>query len=368
MKKNPVITIILVLSLALLAGCGDKETKPKFSPAFTEYRTIQFITSRGHSPKSVMYLDNNGDILLACRGGATLEQLQEAGIPYTTSQLKLLEVLGLLERKDGYRTKFPILDSVQTEALRRLMDKPARDLLASIGPAIGELIEQVRMEYDNHNSSFSIAFSYILDGVVWEIMAEEGLSAPPRITDVNPFWGGEVWSLYPPRTFSSGTNTFSDQGVVFAVNWTRGIMPKLRQFWADRTMLKGLMTDYRIHGRVVDQAVLEYYRPFNIFNEQGVFTIPIVEERAGNRLYDSCRAIARAIALEVPKVLDLPAIMEAYGFDNLSQTTIIAYHELMWSITEQLEAEGLMSRPLAFKDPEHAEMADLADLILIRQR
>jgi hypothetical protein len=365
MKMYPVRTATLVFVLAILAGCGEKAAEPKFSPAFNEYRTIQFITSRAHSPNSVMYLDNNGDILLACREGATLEQLDQAGIPYTASQLKLLEVLGLLEQGDELRTTFPILDEAQTKELRQTMEQPARDLVETLGPAMSELLELVRTDYGKHNSSFSIAFSYVLDGAVWDVMEEEGFTASRQITEESPFWGGEVWSLYPPRDFSSGTNTFSERGVALVINWSRGIMPKLRQFWADRAMLQGLYDEYLTHGRVIDPAIFAYYEPFNIFDEGGYLTIPIIEEHAGNNLYDRCRAIAREVALKVPKILDLPGIMETYGFANLSQTTIIAYHELMWSITEQLEERGLMSLPVAFTDPENASMADLADLMLV---
>ncbi|UCH10196.1 MAG: hypothetical protein JSU61_13520 [Fidelibacterota bacterium] len=367
MKNHCVRTAILILISALVAGCGVKEAAPKFSPAFTEYRTIQFISSRGPDPKSAMYLDNNGDILLACREGATLEQLQAAGIPTTASQLRLLETMRLLERNDGYRTAFPILDGEQTATLRRMMDQPAKDMATSIRRAMGELLELIKARFGDHNSSFSIVFAYVLDGMVWEVLEEEGLTEPRRITEEEPFWGGEVWSLYPPREFSSGTNTFWDEGVVFAVNWSRGIMPKLRQFWADRTMLQDLFNDYHAHGQVVNPAVFEHFRPFDIIDEEGYFTIPVIEERKGNDLYDRCRAIAKEVALEVPEVLDLPGIMKTYGFDDLSQTTIIAYHELMWSITEQLEADGLVSRPVAFTDPENAGMTDLADLILILQ-
>jgi hypothetical protein len=367
MKKYPVPTVTIIAMTILLAGCGAKEAKPKFSPAFTEYRTIQFITYRGYTPKSVMYQDNNGDILLACRDGATSGQLQEAGIPHTTSQLMLLSILGLLEGRDEYRTTFPILDGDQTSALRGIMADPARELAAAISPEVEELLEVVQREYPDHNSSFSIVFSYILDGAVWRVLEEEGLTAAPEITDDQTFWGGEVWSLYPPRAFSSGTNTFSGEGMVFAVNWSRGIMPKLRPFWADRSMLDRLCREYRSQGRVADPEVYAAYRPYNVIDEEGAFTIPIIVEREGNDLYDRCRGIAKDVALAVPDVLDLPGIREDFGFNNLSQATIIAYHELMWDTMEQLQEAGLITLPIAFTDPEQAELSDLADLILIRE-
>jgi hypothetical protein len=367
MKNHPVQTALLILISALLAGCGMKNTASRFSPAFTEYRTIQFITYRGYTPKSVMYQDNNGDILLASRDGVTAEQLLEAGIPHTTSQLMLLSVLGLLEGRNEYRTTFPILDVDQTAVLRGMMAEPARGLAAAIAPAVEELLAMVQREYPDHNSSFSIVFSYILDGAVWRVLEEEGLTAAPEITDDQPFWGGEVWSLYPPRAFSSGTNTFSGEGVVLAVNWSREIMPKLRTFWADRSMLDRLFREYRNRGRVADPEVYTAYRPYNIIDEEGTFTIPVIEEREGNDLYDRCRGIAKDVARAVPEVLDLPGIMEDFRFSNLSQATIIAYHELMWSTMEQLQGEGLITLPIAFTDPEQAELSDLADLILIRE-
>jgi hypothetical protein len=365
MRKFIISCASTISFLVLNNGCGTDYVGTNFSPAFTEYSTIQFITSKGPDPSSAMRMDNNGDILLACREGATTEELEAAGIHVTSSQLRLLEILRLLDKGEEYRTAFPILDSVQTTELRGLMDGPARELATLIGPALNSLLKLIAVSYPESNSSFSIAFTYVLDGMVWEVMEAQGLTKPRKITIEEPLWGGEIWSIYPPRPFSSGTNSFWDEGVVFAVNWSRGIMPKLRKFWADRSMLDALFNEFHNHGSVVDSEVLEYYLPMGIIDEDGNFTIPIILEGEGNELYDRCMTISEQLVEAIPQMLDLRQIMEQFAFSNISQTTIISYHELMWSITEQLEADGLVSRPIAFTDPDNARMEDLADLILI---
>ena len=86
---------------------------------FGDFEIIQFATVASWSPESAMELDNNGELVLACRQGLTRDQLGERGIEFAESQIWLLTMLRVLDEEDGeLRTAIPLLDPVDTAKLR----------------------------------------------------------------------------------------------------------------------------------------------------------------------------------------------------------------------------------------------------------
>jgi hypothetical protein len=59
---------------------------------------------------TILNLDNNMEILFALKEGKTLYALDKLNVKYTQSQLKLMELSRLIEKKDSiYKTRIPIL-------------------------------------------------------------------------------------------------------------------------------------------------------------------------------------------------------------------------------------------------------------------
>jgi hypothetical protein len=67
-------------------------------PDFSQYEALRFSGGQEiFSPPEIATADNNWEILLACRGGRTREELREHGIDHTESQLMLLKAMGFLD-------------------------------------------------------------------------------------------------------------------------------------------------------------------------------------------------------------------------------------------------------------------------------
>ena len=335
------------------------------APQLADYDVIQYASIAGPCPENIMQFDNNGEIVLACLGGKTKEQLQQMGIPFTQSQLTLLKTFRVL-RADGHvlRTAFPILDGEKTGKLRALTRAAAPDMCRRLQPQVAELTG-VLESLGRQGNAYGILFAYVVDGMVWGLFRENDLVNGMGITADMPLWAGEVWAVYPPREFSPGTNSLSDRGVSLKVAWCEEAIPKMIPFVSDWTNLEKILDNYINEGKVVDEQAKEVFAPFNLYDATGRFTIPIIEETSDNRLFQVCLALTYEIVDIVPSVLDLPGLTEAFGFRDEKQTVVIAYHELMWDLMDGFGDLGLVQKPRAFADPDKAEPQDIADLVFI---
>ena len=62
------IMIMLIIFFSQINAQQSSKQEPK---TLNDYRVIQYISSSGYDPIKVMRLDNNGDLLLACKKGKT---------------------------------------------------------------------------------------------------------------------------------------------------------------------------------------------------------------------------------------------------------------------------------------------------------
>jgi hypothetical protein len=189
-----------VIVLIFLTSQVNAQQSDKQQPlALDDYRVVQYISSAGYHPISIMLLDNNGDLLMACRQGNTREQLQEMNIHVKDSQIRLLEVYDLLSVEDGVlKTAFPILDPEQIGRIRAITKKAAPGLAEKLTADVTALVNLLGKSGYGKNA-YSILFAYIVDGMIWSDFRDKELSTPTRIDAEHPFWAGEVWAFYPRR-------------------------------------------------------------------------------------------------------------------------------------------------------------------------
>jgi hypothetical protein len=343
----------------------SQQTGATVNPRFKDYDFIQFITSSDLAPSNILHLDNNGDIVLAARQGTTRAELRTHDIPFTESQIALLKTYRLLdETQDTLRTTFPILGPEATRKLRDEVQAVAPTLARRIAPQVRQLRDVLR-ETGRTKNAYSILFSYVLDGLVWDALERRQVLPPRKITAEQPLWSGQVWAVYPPRSFSPGTNSMSDHGVALKVTWTEGAIPRMVPFVADIPTLGRLLDDFENHGAARDARVRQVFGPFDLFDAAGHFTVPVIDERASNALYRSARAIAADVAAQAPGLLDLSRLVSDFGFRDREQALVVAYHELMWDLMDQLEELGLAEKPVAFAAPQQARPADISALVFI---
>ena len=333
--------------------------------ALKHYDIIQYASLSGYGPQNIILLDNNGDILLACKAGITEGALKTVGITYGESQLVLLEAWRLILRNgDTLKTLVPILDSTETHTLRAY----TKHVAASVCDSTVTLVRALKQHLDGikrSRNTYSVMFSYVIDGLVWRYLEGQKLLTRRTIDAERPFWAGEVWALYRPRTFSCGTNSISDQGISINVNWSDASIPKMLPFVADFKNLGRMFDDYTKSGRVVDTAAKRIFSPFNLFDPNGEFTIPTITEVKSNKLYSVSVELSNRIAQVVLRTLDLAFLSTKYNFRDAQQTLVIVYHEIMWDLMDAYENKGLLTKPVAFADPGHTRSSDISDLVFI---
>jgi hypothetical protein len=334
-------------------------------PRFEDYSFLQYVSSSGRTPSSILRLDDNGQIVLAARAGVTREALEAEGVPCSQSQVALLRTWRLLKQShDTLRTAFPILGPDDTRRLRDRTRAAALALAPRIVPEIRGLRKELH-EIGREKNAYSIIFSYVLDGLVWGEFERRHALDPREVTVEEPLWAGEVWALYPPRPFFPGTNTISEDGIALKVTWTDEALPRMRPFVSDFPTLGRLFEDYKSRDRVEDAHAREVFGPYDLFDASGRLTVPIIVEDSSNALYRAATAVARATAAEAPALLDLGDLASTFDLRDERQALIVAYHELMWDLLDGLEAQGLVRKPAAFATPGQANPADIAALVFV---
>jgi hypothetical protein len=270
----------------------------------------------------------------------------------------------LKEEKSTLKTGFPILDAEMSRRLRDASHAVVYTLSRQIEPDVLRLVAVLDRNGRKRNV-YTILFSYVLDHTVWDEFNDRNLLKQRVVTAETPLWAGEVWAIYPPRSFAMGTNAVSDKGISLHVNWTERALPKMKPFVAELKTFIRMFEDYVERGRVEDAQARQVFAPFNLFDETGRFTVPIIRVDSRDPLHKLSVRLARQIAERVPTLLDLNSLSKQFGFRDNQQTLVIVYHEVMWDLMDQLERKGILEKPVAFVQPDTAKPSDIGDLVFI---
>lgn len=359
MKK----TIGLPALLACLMPLVVKAQQQSFYK-FNQVESICYCA--GNSPASVAKLDNNWELLLSLRAPKSIATLDSTGIKYTKSQLRLLEQWKQIKQnKNGsYETLTHIFDKTQTGQLRNYSWQLSQDLLQLIRPAILNLKADLQT-INREQNMYTILFSYIIDGMVWEHLEKEALIKKRQLNLSSPIWDGEFWTLFPKREFYCGTNSIADNGYALKVNWSENVIPQMLPFVSRFDLQQRILNDYMQKGKLTDPESKEVFGKFNFFDQEGNFTIPVIVESETNRTYRHSREIASIITAFIKNNIDRPKLVREYGFTDSSQALIILYHEMIWDIMKELERKEVVIKPIAFRTPDLAKPTDIADLIIM---
>ena len=335
------------------------------SLSFKDYALHFFGHATNFTPQSILRLDNNGEIILTCQTGKTIEQMNASGITVTESQIKLLQDWRLLQEEDEiFKTNFLILNSSETEYLRKITKESALRIGSELTGDVNVLKEILKSEGHEKNI-YTILFSYILDDFVWHELEEARRIMERKITIEKPFWAGFLWALYPPRKFSCGTNSSTDQGVGLYLNWSKTGGKLIFSVYSDGEAYTYLLEDIVKYGKVKNKKAITVFEPYNIFDPDGNFTIPVVVEDMSNHLYKSCKILAQKVAKQVVNILNIREFKNELAIKDRGETIIVAYHELMWDLLDYFENQGVIHKPVIFANPEKAKLKDVGDLIFI---
>jgi len=351
----------------ICAGTALGRSDPPAVP-FEAYDFHQYIQISGPSPLDVINLDTNAQLVTACVEPSTKEDLRALGILLCESQIEVLRAWRLIEEsEEGLVTAFPMLDAPEAALLRAKSAAAAAELAEKAGSCVERLTAALE-PHGRRESTYTIVFSYVLDGLVWERFRDSGVLEERAVTATEPWWSGEVWAVYPPRAFSMGTNTISDAGVSLSINWTEDAIPIMLPFVTDWRNFGQMFDDYVASGRVTDAEAYETFAPYGLFDETGTFVIPVLTEERGDAIFEACSALADLVADSIPGLVDLDELASRLDLAGEEQTIVVVYHEIMWDLMDRLEAKGFVSKPVALADPGSAAPSDIGSLAFVTRR
>lgn len=152
MTKPLALSLSLVLLLThAFPVFGSHDTLSKQYP--TDINRYEFLRYSGGqeilSVDAVIRADNNWEILLACLGGKTREELQAIGVEINESQLMLLSVMRFVEvKKEAGREKIvtimPILGLNKKQALIQRVRSVTREVELVVRDDLSLLIKTLR--------------------------------------------------------------------------------------------------------------------------------------------------------------------------------------------------------------------------------
>jgi len=327
--------------------------------------SISYCKTNSYTPDNIVRLDNNWDLLIALRTPKTTKEIDSLGVKFTYSQLELLRQWKLIRRdKKKYQTNMIILDSLQTSKLRNYAQQLSISLANIIKENVSDLAGILAND-ERQQNTYSILFSYVLDGVVWRRLEVKNLIKKRELTLENPLWIGEFWTLYPKRNFSCGTNSLSDKGYSIKINWSEKAIPIMRPFISRSDLLEKLLNDFIENGKVTDRNVVTEFSKYNLFDKSGNLTIPIIMENESNRIYLVSEKIATQIVNFLEVNIDMEMLKNQFGFIDNSEAIIILYHEMLWEILIQLEKDKIISKPAIFESKSNPDIRSVSDLIFI---
>lgn len=305
-----------------------------------------YVTATGSGPQSVLDVDNNVELVFACQTPQDLQTLQSRKIEVTESQLLLLAAWHLLEQDDQgrFQTSFPILGPSKTAELRRMARQAAEKIASELDPDIHRFLNVLESRGWQKNG-FTLLFSLVLDGLVWDILEERGTVPPREISAESPFWAGTVWVLYPQRALSCGTNTVAEGGLAVKINWSPQAIPQMHLLVTGRGM-EALFSAARSGGASNDPQVRRMFQGYGLFDEKGTWVVPNLRANAEtDPVYGASQRLAARVAERLDEGQRSDALQRLIGAGARSDLVIIFYHELMWELLDLLDERNLVHLP-----------------------
>jgi hypothetical protein len=154
---------------------GSAPSRLAGPPDLAEWGLHCFCLTARQTPQSIVRLDDNGRLLYRAARGVTVAALRSEGFAAGESQIRLLEVFGLL-RKTGDRltTAFPVLGPDVVGPLRGRIAEVTQDLAEAIA-ADATGICGILGDAGHAASAYAVVFDYALDGLLWRRLARRNV-------------------------------------------------------------------------------------------------------------------------------------------------------------------------------------------------
>ena len=338
------------------ALCALTQTPPK---DLAQWRLICFCSDG--NPDAIVRDDNNGQILFLARDGGTREQLKQEGVPVTESQLQLMKDWRLLSEEQGQlKTRMPALGPERMARLRSLLRAPATDLGRSLRPSFQELVSILKKQGFSDNA-YSLVFSYVLDGMVWDEFDRQHLLPSMTVTAEKPLWAGALWAIYPKRNVP-GTNSRTKGPWQLEVTWQESVLPLLDPLNHSKVIdpvLEGLNQS----GAVSDPQARSQLAALGVLTIDGKPRVPVIHEMPSDPVYAASQALSRKLGEGMLRALQSPELQSVLDTEDKPVALVIAYHEFMWELLAHLEAEKVLLPPPVLSSPLPIDPTEIRNLV-----
>lgn len=302
---------------------------------FSDYELYFYGSVIKANPQQIISRDNNKEILGACVSPRTKKQLYYLKVSISDIQIALLKKWGLLEAKgELLQTSFPILGRGKISKLREYTKTTAPAIIKNINSELSDFL--ITLTQQSKINPYLLFFTYVADDLVWGCFTKERKMPDMTMYNKKRLWRGILWGSYSPRSFFLGTNEYPVEDGVVKFIWNNDLLPKLEPFF--------------LHREAIPQMIKN-------------LSIPPIYQKSGDLVYENSLKLANKLARETLKHLKLPSLTKQYKFHNDKETLVIVYHELMWSLLEEMEKSGLLVKPPIINNPHRLKKINIAELI-----
>lgn len=330
---------ILCLLLSFFASIKMPVAQNTIKP-LSEWDITAFCSYNSYHPYNYLKADNNWEILYTLKTKHLLSELQSTGVNYNQSQIMLLHIGGFLEYKEKrWVTTMPIFDQKETDLIRNFSKQIAERLYYKMEKDYRSFLKELSQNGYEENS-FSLMFSYLLDGKAWNKISPKKRKLGDYAT-----WTGVIWAMYAPRQHQKiGTNGFG----ALRLNWTDSLA-----HYPSNQIMFDFQNEFIQNRKVTDAKLIEQLYRFGVVDQSGKITIPIIDETETTEFNTICDIIIEKLASTVEG--NLERFMKIANIQNREVSTVIFYHELIWDLMELLQKNRLITMPrilLSSKAPQ----------------
>lgn len=326
----------------------------------SDYEQFYYVSISGTHPQQIIELGSNWEIIEAFKDAGNLSKLDELRIEYTMKQIEVLVALNLLKFENNiYRSKITILNKLEIEEIQLIAKDIALNIVKNIKKDFLVLNKNI-IEKEYSKNTYTIFFSYIMDNLVWNLLEKNKILPENNLTAETPIWSGTIWFNITKRDFMCGTNSTVDSNYIFATNFT-GNSPLNSVIIEKSTILKEII----LNSKIEDIGLRDSLVPYGICDIQGNLKIPFISKETTPEIYKTSNLISQQIYDYIVNRIDYSEFETKYNMQSKGDAIIIIYHDIMWQILDVLENENLLTKPIAFSNPNMAKKNDLKDLLLI---
>ena len=362
MKKNRILPALVLITAAIIWRPGHGQDAQKTGEAPSKLSEYHFVVrgkmsgQRGTRPEQIAQMDNNGEILLACKEAITTDQLNSLGIKFIQSQMELLTDWNLLtfDRKTkAYTTTIHIFGPEKAASIRQQVQSAADRLSSALGADISSLKSHLE-QLNSEKNLFSLLYAYILHDYSMRQFGEE-LYQKPQLSVEKPFWNGYAWAIYPIRRFDIGVFTLPGQeNRFFFVSSDAVPGPDYQQIMA-------LVKDVTADSKVDDPELAKTLSEFGLCDAQGELTFLSLDSDWTLKLEN----MAKKAYVETILLADSPEIKTILGMETRAQAAMFLHYELRYAFLSHAIENGIIEAPIDFDNAANNSPADKRHLVFM---